>query len=118
MELSSTGLADAEPEADLFELANLYPRTTGLPMTIWASPRGRARHDARIKVCMTPGDRRDASTTAVVAARPVPDLVHGTLAPADLAAVRAWVALNTASLLDYWDGAIDTLEFVQRLRPI
>ena len=27
-----------EPE-DLFEMANLYPSTTGLPMTVWVSPR-------------------------------------------------------------------------------
>jgi len=40
---------DAETE-DLFEMANLYPGTTGLPMTIWVGPRGRARHDVRIKV--------------------------------------------------------------------
>jgi len=33
---------------DLFEMANLYPRETGLPMTIWVSPRGNARHDVRI----------------------------------------------------------------------
>ena len=39
---------DVETEAeDLFEMANLYPDTTGLPMTVWISPRGNARHDAR-----------------------------------------------------------------------
>ena len=25
---------------DLFEMANLYPDTTGLPMTVWISPCG------------------------------------------------------------------------------
>ncbi len=39
-----------EPESDeLFEMANLFPRTTGLPMTVWVSPRGNARHDVRVK---------------------------------------------------------------------
>jgi hypothetical protein len=34
-----------EPESDeLFEMANLFPRTTGLPMTVWVSPRGNTRH--------------------------------------------------------------------------
>ncbi len=33
---------------DLFEMANLYPRETGLPMTVWVSPRGNARHDVRM----------------------------------------------------------------------
>ena len=59
----------AKTAVDLFELANLFPRETGLPMTVWASPRGRARHDARIKVCRTRGDKMDPSNTAVVAIR-------------------------------------------------
>jgi hypothetical protein len=38
---------DSQPAEtdDLFEMANLFPRTTGLPMTVWVSPRGIARHD-------------------------------------------------------------------------
>jgi hypothetical protein len=44
-----------ERDADaLFEMANLFPGTTGLPMTVWVSPRGNARHDVRVKVNMTP----------------------------------------------------------------
>ena len=42
---------------ELFEMANLFPRTTGLPMTVWVSPRGNARHDVRIKVNMTHGNQ-------------------------------------------------------------
>ncbi len=44
-----------QEEDDLYEMANLFPRTTGLPMIVWVSPRGRARHDAWIKVSLTPG---------------------------------------------------------------
>ena len=41
---------DVESDArDLFEMANLYPGTTVLPMTVWVSPRGNARHDVRVK---------------------------------------------------------------------
>ena len=47
-----------EPDTDeLFEMANLFPRTTGLPMTVWVSPRGNARHDLRVKVDMTYGNQ-------------------------------------------------------------
>ena len=42
-------------EDELFEMVNLVPRLTGLPMTIWVSPRGNARHGPRIKVNMTHG---------------------------------------------------------------
>ena len=67
----------AKISADTYEMANLYPRDTGLPMTVWVSPRGRARHDARIMVCRTRGDRMDPANTAVVAIRPLPRVVHG-----------------------------------------
>lgn len=87
-------------------------------MTIWVSPRGRARHDARIEVCLTPGDRMDAGNPAVVAIRPEPRLVRGTLAPGDFALVARWIADNTAALVAYWDGSLSTVEFVTRMRRL
>jgi hypothetical protein len=51
---------------DLFEMANLYPDTTGLPMTVWISPRGNARLDLRVKVNMAHGDQMTIANTAVV----------------------------------------------------
>jgi hypothetical protein len=111
-----TADAKVEWEPALFEMANLYPRTTGLPMTVWASPRGHAQHDAWIKVCRTPGGRIDADNTAVVAVRPQPRLVQGYLPADQLAAVSAWVARNMPALVAYWDGGIDTAEFIGRLQ--
>jgi hypothetical protein len=105
---------DNEPD-DTFEMANLYPRDTGLPMTIWVSPRGRARHDARIKVCLTPGDRMDARNTAVVAIRPRPRLISGALPTRDFDLVARWIARNANTLIDYWNGTLSTVEFVQRM---
>ena len=78
---------DPDDERDTYELANLYPRETGLPVTVWASPRGAARHDARIKVSAVPGDRMVFDDAAVVAIRPEPRLLHGDLAPAVMARV-------------------------------
>jgi hypothetical protein len=111
-----TGGSDLEQEADLFELANLFPGTTGLPMTVWVSPRGGARHDARVKVCTTPGNPMDIAHTAVVSVCPRAELLHGDLSAKDLAAVQGWIALNAAALIDYWNGQIDTIQFGQRLR--
>jgi len=103
---------------DLFEMANLFPRTTGLPMTVWVSPRGRARHDARIKVCLTPGPRMDVANTAVVGLRPQPSLIKGRLPAPELDLVSRWITLNDAVLLDFWNGAIDTVELASRLRKL
>jgi hypothetical protein len=105
-------------DADTYEMANLYPRDTGLPMTVWVSPRGRARHDARIKVCRTHGDRMDGTNLAVVALRPTPRIVHGPLRQTDFAPVAAWITLNEAALIECWDGKLSTFELGTRLRRL
>ncbi len=108
---------DSEAE-DLYEMANLFPRTTGLPMTVWVSARGNARHDVRVKVNMTHGNQMNITNTAAVAVRPSPRIVAGRLSPADAQAVFQWVALNESVLVAYWDGQIDTVELGQSLRPV
>ncbi len=102
---------------DLYEMANLFPRTTGLKLTVWVSPRGRARHGARIKVSLTPG-RMDIGHTAVVGIRPSPRLIEGNLAPADLELVSQWIRLNEAALMDFWNETIDSVELGGRLKKI
>lgn len=103
---------------DLFEMANLYPDETGLPMTVWVSPRGNARHDVRIKVNMTHGKQMNISNTAVVAVRPAPRLIAGRLSPDDAQAVFEWVKLNTDTLVAYWDGRIGTIQMARALKPL
>ena len=105
-------------EPDDIEMAILYPRDTGLPMTVWVSPRGRARHDARVKVCLTPGDRMDSTNTAVVAIRPVPRVVSGTLPRREFALVSQWITENRAALIAYRDGKLSTVEFAIQMRPL
>ena len=110
-----TGMVEAE---DLFEMANLFPRTTGLPMTVWVSPRGNARHDVRVKVNMTHGNHMTIDNTAVVAVRPSPRVIAGRLAPEDEQAVSNWVELNASAIVAYWDGDIDTVQLAQSLKPL
>ena len=105
-------------EDELFEISSLFPRTTGLPMTVWVSPRGGARHDARVKVSRQGGDRMVLDDAAVVGIRPEPRLLEGDLPAAEFGAVAAWIALNREALIGYWDGALDTVELVQALRRL
>ena len=108
-----------EPETDeLFEMANLFPRTTGLPMTVWVSPRGNARHDVRVKINMTHGDQMNIANTAVVGVRPIPHVIAGHVSPDDERVVFEWVSLNTTALVAYWDGRIDTIELARLLKRI
>ena len=103
---------------DLFEMANLYPDTTGLPMTVWVSPRGDARHDVRVKVNMAHGNQMSIANTAVVSVRPTPRVIAGQLSPANAPAVFQWVVLNTDVLVAYWDGQIDAARMIQELKPL
>ena len=105
-------------EEDFFLMANLRPKHTGLPMTVWVSQRGHARHDARVKVCRTHGDRLDASDMAVVGIRPEPTLIEGPLDAASLKQVRRWIELNEATLIGFWNEELDTVELVQSLQKV
>jgi hypothetical protein len=110
--------ADARTSDDLYEMANLYPRTTGLPMTVWVGPRGNARHDVRIKVNITHGNQMNIDNTAAVGVRPAPHLVTGRLSSNDERLVFEWIRLNEATIIAYWDGSIDTAELIQNLKPL
>src|ERR1700761_110979 len=103
MTLGNLVSQEASDTDDLFEMANLFPRTTGLPMTVWVSPRGNARHDVRVKVNMTHGDQMNIANTAVVGVRSVPRVIAGHLSSDDERAVFEWISLNTAALVAYWD---------------
>jgi hypothetical protein len=117
--MRSGNAISAEVKNDaLFEMANLYPRTTGLPMTVWVGPRGNARHDVRVKVNTIHGNQMNVDNTAVVGVRPAPHVVAGRLTAADQSAVFTWITLNAPAIIAYWDGTIDTAELIQSLKPL
>jgi hypothetical protein len=109
-------MSEADTE-DLYQMANLDPKHIGLPMVVWVSERGRARHDVRVKVSMSHAPRMDIHNTAVVGIRPL-RIISGRLAAPDRQAVFRWIALNEAALVDYWNAAIDTVDFIQQLKPL
>jgi hypothetical protein len=111
--------ADAPVTADsddIFFMTNLSPRMTGLPMAVWVSPRGNARHDVRIKVNMTHGNRMTFDNMAVVAVRPAPRVIAGRLRSEDRQAVANWIQLNHEAIIAYWDAQLDTGQFLERLK--
>ena len=68
---------------------------------------------------MTHGDQMNITNTAVVGVRPeLRNLIAGHLSPDDQRAVFEWVSLNTAALVEYWEGRIDTIELGQQLKQI
>ena len=101
-----------------FRMVNLFPRTTGLPMTIWAGPRSGARQAPRIMVNMAHGNAKDVNNTAVVSIQPQPHLIAGSLSASDIAAVASWIDLNREALLAHWLGWIDGAEMAMRTKRL
>ena len=109
----------ADQEGDLFEMANLSPALSGLPMIVWISERGRARHDARVTVSLVHGRRARPDRTASVSVRPTVEIVAGPeIDSRDLALVRQWIEQNREVIIAYWDGDLLTDEVIARLQPI
>ena len=105
-------------EDELFLMSNLFPRQTGLPMTVWVQVKGGARHGARVKVNMAHGPRANVDNMAVVSVRSEPRLLRGFLDGRDLAAVRTWIELNREVIIDHWEGRADTGDLIARLRRL
>jgi hypothetical protein len=109
----------ADEADDLFEMANLSPTLTGLPMIVWISERGRARHDARVKVSLVHGRRARPDRTASVSVRPRVEVVAGPeLDRRDMELVRQWIDTNRDAIIAYWNGDLLTDEVITRLQPV
>lgn len=109
-------LPDALDEEDFFDMANLPPELTGLPMVVWVSQRGRSRHDVRVKVSLVHGRRMSVDQTTSVSVRPGVAVVAGPpLATDDLEAVTRWIDRNRETILDFWQERIFTNELLARL---
>jgi hypothetical protein len=92
----------------LFEMANLSPKSTGLPFVVWISVRGNAQHDVRVKV--SKGPKVNPAEWVSVALRPDVHVVAGDMDASDLALLKKWLALNQDVIIKYWDGEIEYTE--------
>ena len=104
---------------DLFEMANLSATLTGLPMIVWISERGRARHDVRVNASLAHGRRAHPDRTASVSVRPTVEIVPGPeLDGRDMELVRRWIEMNREAIMAYWNGDLLTDEVIARLHPV
>jgi hypothetical protein len=113
-----TDARDISADEDFFEMVNIYPADSGLPMVVWASERGHARHDVRIKVNQSHGTRMLPGNLATVAVRPAPRLMAGQLSAADLQVVSEWIRLNETALVAHWNYQISGIELGRRLQRL
>jgi hypothetical protein len=78
------------PPVDMFQFTSLFPRSSGLPCTIWISEHGFVTIDPH---------------------NPAADVMR----PSE---VEAWIELNRKALLAHWRGDIDSMALVARLRKL
>jgi hypothetical protein len=107
---------DRDDPDEFFDMANLFPKHTGLPFVVWISYRGGARHDIRVKV--SPGTKAFPLEMTSVAIRPEIRVVEGSLSGGDLALLSKWIELNRDVLLRYWEGDMDTKDAIEAIQPI
>ena len=108
--------AAIESAVDYFDMANLFPKHTGLPFVVWISVRGGAQHDVRVKV--SPGPKAKPSEMSSVAIRPAVEVIEGDIDSSDLELLKRWVELNRETILKYWESEIDAQDAVNALRPV
>jgi hypothetical protein len=96
-----------------YEMANLFPKHTGLPFVVWISVRGGARHDVRVKV--STNAKAQPGNLATVGIRPVVEIMEGWVDPRDWKLLQEWIVLNRETLIAYWENEIDTLDAMAAL---
>lgn len=106
---------------DLFEMANLFPATTGLPVTIWVSSEGsngrQFPQGPGIKVGNSP-ESIDIGVSVSVSIAMKPVIHDGRLPKVVYDAVKKFIRKNMECLLDYWYGKIDTKQLLERIKKV
>ena len=103
-------------DSDLAAWANLFPKHTGLPFVVWISYRGGAKHDVRVKVSRSA--KAIPEEMVSVGIRPTVHVIEGEIDTRDLGLLEAWIKLNQATLLAYWEGDIDTQDALEALTKV
>lgn len=98
-------------------MANLRPKTTGLPFIVFISQPGGAQHDVRVKV--SPSPRVQPSNMSTYALRPFRHEGGPRLSSGDEKQLERWVAINEQVLVAYWNADIAfTEDAIEKLVPI
>ena len=105
-------------EESFFFMANLHPKRTGLPFVIWISEQsGREGHDVRVKVSL--GPRMKATDPLIsVGLRPQTHIVEGKMNAAQFGLLKQWIELNREILIAYWEGRLDTGDFIEKIKKV
>lgn len=108
-------------EEQLWEMTNLHPRDTGLPVIVWADSNRQMKHGLRIKFQNSYSDKTDSSSLIpmTISENPqIPVQVKLRISNADLQKIRQWIILNKDLLVAYAKEEITTKDFVNSLKTL
>lgn len=104
-----------ELDEDLYLMANVHPKRSGLPFVVYISEK-QGRHDVRVKVAAGP---KATQWVASVAVRPKIEVAEGKLSNHDFDLIRRWIELNRDAIIGYWERTIeDTADALAALKPL
>lgn len=102
-------------EDDLFLMANVHPKRSGLPCSVYISEK-QGSHDVRVKVAEGP---KALPFVASVSVRPAIEVTDGDLSAERFDLVKQWIELNRDVIIGYWDRTIeDTQDALEALKPL
>lgn len=102
---------------ELYEMANLWPNDTGLPIVIWVQEKGYNRHGPRIKVMAKKG-KMNIEQTISMTIEDEPKVVGGQLSNEYYRVVSKWIRKNKENLILYWKQKISSVELFKRLKKV
>jgi len=100
---------------------SFLPEHTGLPLKIWIVSQNGVDCPPVLMVSPKPGNQVPFENAVQVAFADegIKEVVgNGQLSPKNLEAVRRFVLMNEAVLLDFWYGWADDLGFIERLKKV
>ncbi len=98
----------------LYEMSNYSSKKTGLPMIIWVSNKGKAKHGPRIKVQRDYNTKTNPDNMFTISVSDDPEIKAGTqgeISNKDLELIYNWIKKNKNSLIKYWKYEVTTDEF-------
>lgn len=101
---------------DLFEMANLGPRTTGIPnFIIWISTGEGLRHGPRIKIVK--GSRWKKGESSTIPLEGMPRVIgNADVNQDEFSEIVEWINLNRDLLIKYWKNEILTDDLIPLLK--
>lgn len=110
---------ECNPTTDhLFEMSNLRPRRTGLPMIIWLLIKtGKEKHGPRIKVQTIHGRKAKPEKMVSVSISSKPEIKAGKgLSNQDFKLVSNFIKRFKDDLLKFWNDEIDMEDLLEILK--